>query len=194
MDEDLLRAIEALSLAAADQNPSDQNFRYNHEDNSNPTSTIISSSSSRSSPTSEQTIGNSSEDELQNSVSSLFDDLGLSRNSSTNNADYDRTKFLISVLGNTEFVINAVKKVRELVTIGKKMEQLYRKYYMDPDVALNFNELEDLIQSFLSLYHSEAYIREINVSRVYNAYCDKLLSIYNSKSQGFLLNNEEMKY
>lgn len=183
MDENLLSLLEELSLRSysEDENGFSRGSR-NHNSESNYTS-----SSNVSSPTFEQvTSANVEEDiELKNAVNSLFQDLKPTQTSrnETPQQDYDKSKFLVALLGNIDLVTCAVKKINQLVSLGKKMEQIYRRYYVDPNVELDLIELSQLITAFMNIYNSESYVREVNVSRVYLAFCNKLIDIYNSRTE-----------
>lgn len=147
------------------------------------------SSSNVSSPNYDQ-LTNSMPDEdieLKNAVTSLFQDLKPTSNGDNStamhndNGGYDKSKLLVALLGNVDLVTCAVKKINQLVSLGKKMEQIYRCYYRDPDVEMDLEKISQLIAAFTSIYNSESYVREVNVSRVYQAYCIKLLDIYNHR-------------
>lgn len=185
MDENLLSLLEELSLRSCPEEESCLKEKGN-----NYQSSTYTSSSNVSSPTYEQLTNNIPEEdlELKNAVNSLFQDLEptvSSRTGSTSSDGYDKSKLLVALLGNIDLVTCAVKKINQLVSLGKKMEQIYRKYYIDPNVALDLEEINQLITAFSDIYNSESYVREVNVSRVYHAYCKKLIDIYNSRMARF---------
>lgn len=149
------------------------------------------SSSNVSSPNYDQLTSSLPDEdiELKNAVTSLFQDLkpnhapagesAVVGQQAQTNGGYDKSKLLVALLGNIDLVTSAVKKINQLVSLGKKMEQIYRCYYRDPNVELDLNKIGQLISAFTSIYNSESYVREVNVSRVYQAYCMKLSDIYN---------------
>lgn len=183
MDENLLSLLEELSLRTSfseDENCSRDN-------GNNCPSSNYTSSSNVSSPTYDQLTNNIAEEdtELKNAVNSLFQDLNLSNPRAQANkqeAGYDKSKLMLALLGNIDLVTHAVKKINQLVSLGKRMEQIYRGYYVDPNVGLDLDEIAQLINAFFHVYNSEKYVREVNVSRVYHAYCRKLIDIYNSRT------------
>jgi len=161
MDENIISLLEELSLRTS-------------------VSEDEGASSSISSPANEQLSSNNSEEhgELKNAVNTL---LKQHRNFDSR---YDKTKMLAALLGNIDLVTDAVKKINQSIAIGKKMEEIYRSYYINPNIDLDLNEINQLIRAFSELYESERYVREVNVSRVYQAYCKKLIDIYNSRTLG----------
>lgn len=197
MDEDILTLLSELSLrstaASEDENGSSghgSRFFYNQDVNP-------SSSSNVSSPL----IGNisnaiSDEDlELKEAVNSLLQDLkptqtsNLQQNPSnlmveenTNGNGYDKSKLLLALLGNIDLVTCAVKRINSLVSLGKKLEHIYRCYYKNPTCYIDLNELNQILTTFSDIYNSERYIREVDVSRMYQAYYVKLSDIYNSRT------------
>lgn len=175
MDENLLSLLEELSLRSYSE---DDN--HSRDSGLNYMSSNYTSSSNVSSPNYEQLASNVSEEdvELKSAVSSLFQNL-YSANATSNDSGYDKYKLLIALLGNInrDLVTSAVNKINQLIAVGKKMEHIYRQYYVNPDVELNLEELNQLIQTFSELYNSESYVREVNISRVYQAYCQKLVEI-----------------
>lgn len=175
MDENLLSLLEELSLRATGSEDENQTR------SSGSTQTNYASSSSVSSPTYDQLSSSIADEdlELKSAVNSLFQDLKPSYTDERNN--YDRSKLLVALLGNIDLVTCAVKKINHLVSLGKKMEQIYRTYYRNPTIHLDLNEMSQLISAFSQVYNSESYIREVNVSRVYKAYHVKLMDIYNSR-------------
>lgn len=193
MDENLLSLLEELSLRSCSEDETN-NAGNNHLSS-------YTSSSNVSSPTYDQLVNNISEEdaELKQAVTSLFHDLNTdSANGSTNQqcpADsYDKSKLLVALLGNYDIVTSAVKKINQLVSLGKRMEQIYRSYYVNPNVELNLDELRQLILTFTNVYNSESYVREVNVSRVYQAYCQKMMDIFDLRSaqnQGMVIQDQE---
>lgn len=168
MDENLLSLLEELSLRSCSEDENCLKDEATNHNGSNYTSNI------------------EVEDlELKNAVNSLFHDLrptSASRTGCSSSSEgYDKSKLLVALLGNIDLVTCAVKKINQLVSLGKKMEQIYRRYYIDPNVPLDLEEINQLISAFTNIYNSETYIREVNVSRVYQAYCRKLIEIYNSR-------------
>lgn len=134
--------------------------------------------------------------DLKNAANSLFQQLnttqaknGKAQPSSTTQAGYDKTKLLVALLGNIDLVTCAIKKLNQLVSLGKRMEQIYRSYYVDPNVHLDLDEIGQLIAAFSDIYNSESYVREVNVTRVYHAYCKKLIVIHNTRRN--LINSDE---
>lgn len=173
MDENLLSLLEELSLRSCSEDE-----HYSRIDNNYQSSSNNSASSNVSSPTYEQLANNLPEEdlELKNAVSSLFQDLNHSSQDG-----YDKTKLMVALLGNIDLVTCAVKKINQLVTLGKRMEQIYRTYYVNPSVHLDLDEIAALITAFSDVYNTESYARQVNVSRVYQAYCKKLVDIYNQR-------------
>ena len=136
--------------------------------------------------------------DLKNAVNSLFQQLnttqtkfGKSQPVSTKPAGYDKTKLLVALLGNFDLVTCAIKKLNQLVSLGKRMEEIYRSYYVDPNIELDLDEIGQLIESFTDIYNSESYVREVNVTRVYQAYCKKLIDIHNTR-RTFINSDEAM--
>lgn len=193
MDENLLSLLEELSLRSCseDENCLKEKGTYYH-------GSTYTSSSNVSSPTFEQLTNNIAEEdlELKNAVNSLFQDLkptAPSRTGCSNSDDsYDKSKLLVALLGNIDLVTCAVKKINQLVSLGKKMEQIYRRYYVDPNTPLDLDEINQLISAFSNIYNSERYVREVNVSRVYQAYCKKLIEIYEFRVRQEGLCNDSM--
>lgn len=184
MDENILSLLEELSLRSCSE---DEN--YTRDRANNYLSSNYTSSSNVSSPNYEQLTNSITDEdlELKNAVNSLFQDLRPSttnRGQTSQSDGYDKSKLLIALLGNIDLVTCAVKKINQLVSLGKRMEQVYRSYYINPNVALDLDEIGRLITAFNDIYNSESYVREVNVSRVYQAYCKKLLDIYNSSANG----------
>lgn len=183
MDENLLSLLEELSLRSCSED--EQCYRESRNQNYN--GSTYTSSSNVSSPTYDQLTNNIPDEdlELKNAVNSLFQDLQpnnqISRASTNTNEGYDKSKLLVALLGNIDLVTCAVKKINQLVSLGKRMEQIYRRYYVDPNVMLDLDEIGQLITTFSNIYNSESYVREVNVSRVYQAYCRKLIDIYHSR-------------
>lgn len=196
MDEDILTLLSELSLrstaASEDENGSSgHGSRFFYNQDLNP-----SSSSNLSSPLNGN-FSNSIADEdleLKEAVSSLLHDLkptqtsnleqnpsNLSVNENSNVNGYDKSKLLLALLGNIDLVTCAVKRINSLVSLGKKLEQIYRCYYRDPTCHIDLNELNQLLTTFSDIYNSERYVREVDVSRMYQAYYVKLLDIYNSR-------------
>lgn len=179
MDENILSLLEELSLRSCSE---DENFSRDRANNY--LSSNYTSSSNVSSPNYEQLANSISDEdlELKNAVNSLFQDLKptTDRGQASQSDGYDKSKLLIALLGNIDLVTCAVKKINQLVSLGKRMEQIYRSYYINPSVALDMDEVGQLITAFTNIYNSESYVREVNVSRVYQAYCKKLSDIYNS--------------
>lgn len=183
MDENLLSLLEELSIRAScseDENCANVNNGLN--------SNYCTSSSNVSSPAYDQLANNLPEDlELKNAVNSLIQDLKPSISNSRpdteqNSGGYDKSKLLVALLGNIDLVTCAVKKINQLVSLGKRMEQIYRRYYVDPNTELDLEEISQLIVAFSNIHNSESYVREVNVSRVYQAYCNKLTDIYNIRT------------
>lgn len=177
MDEHLLSLLEELSLRSSPEELEKQSLSSNCTPNSN-----------FSSPTYEQVTNSIPEDvELKNAVHSLFQELKPSnpvQKRPLNREDgYDKSKLLIALLGNVDLVTNAIKKINQVVSIGKRMEQIYKVYFVNPNAPLDLREISELCRSFWDLYNSESYIRQVNVSRVYKLYCEKLIEIYNSRTQ-----------
>lgn len=212
MDENLLTLLEELSLRASfsedetNHCKDDANTTHNYNRH-NPTSDYTSSSN-LSSPAHDQldyTQQTEEDVELKSAVNSLFQELstpssnnnGATQPSSTS-AGYDKSKLLVALLGNIDLVTCAVKKINQLVSLGKRMEQIYRRFYADPNTFLDLNEIDRLIAAFTEVYNSESYVREVNVSRVYLAYCKKLIDICetrrnfqdNSSDQTMVLDQE----
>jgi len=182
MDENLLSLLEELSLRSYSE---DENF-LSRPGNVHRGSTCTSSSNV-SSPTCEQLANDIPEEdvELKNAVHSLFQDLkptNSTRAHIPSQEGYDRSKLLVALLGNIDLVTCAVKKINQLVSLGKRMEQIYRSYYMNPDIYLDLEEINQLVTNFNNIYNSESYIREVNVSRVYQAYSRKLMDVYNDRA------------
>lgn len=184
MDENLLSLLEELSIRAS---CSEDEIYVNNGLNSN----YCTSSSNVSSPANDQLANSLPEDlELKNAVNSLIQDLKPSINNynpnngtvGQNPAGYDKSKLLVALLGNIDLVTCAVKKINQLVSLGKRMEQIYRGYYVNPNIELDLEEISQLIIAFSNIYNSENYVREVNVSRVYQAYCRKLMDIYNART------------
>lgn len=194
MDENLLSLLEELSLRSC---PDDESFLRANGNGSSSNHTQCSSSNV-SSPNYDQLTSNIPEDiELSNAVTSLFEDLKPSNGQyqmgqTHNSGGYDKSKLLVALLGNVDLVTCAVKKINQLVSLGKKMEQIYRCYYKDPNVELDLDKIGQLISAFSSIYNSESYVREVNVSRVYQAYCLKLLDIYNHRMARSNVGDDEM--
>lgn len=194
MDENLLSLLQELSLRSCSEDET-----CSRDTGNNHIGSSYTSSSNVSSPTYEQLANSISEEdlELKNAVNSLFQDLKPSNASNRgpvdNDGGYDKSKLLCALLGNIDLVTCAVKKINQLISLGKRMEQIYRSYYVNPDVYLDLDELSQLIAAFTDIYNSESYVREVNVSRVYQAYCRKLLDIYNSRTtaKNSLTNYEE---
>lgn len=193
MDENLLSLLEELSLRSCgseDENCSRDIGNNRLWGNQLHNSAYNTSSSNVSSPTYEQLTNSIPEEdlELKSAVNSLFQDLKPSNvkttiaQSSQPQDGYDKSKLLVALLGNVDIVTCAVKKINQLVSLGKKMEQIYRCYYVDPNVHIDLNEVSQLITAFSDIYDNESYVRKVNVSRVYHAYCRKLLDIYNSRT------------
>lgn len=184
MDENLLSLLEELSLRSCSE---DETYPRANGAGSSSNHTQYSSSNVSSPNYDQLTNCVSDEDvELKNAVTSLFHDLRPNNGDSTTvqvpaNGGYDKSKLLVALLGNVDLVTCAVKKINQLVSLGKKMEQIYRCYYRDPNVELDLNKISQLIDAFTSIYNSESYVREVNVSRVYQAYCIKLLDIYENR-------------
>lgn len=177
MDENILTLLEELSLRTSSCNEDDD---YAKDRGNNYLSSNYTSSSNVSSPSHDQLTGNIVEEdlELKNAVNSLFQELSPT---SDLRSGYDKSKLLVALLGNVDLVTCAVKKVNQLVSLGKRMEQIYRSYYVDPNIQLDLEEMAQLIRAFNNIYESESYVREVNVSRVYHAYCKKLIDIYNAR-------------
>lgn len=202
MDENLLTLLEELSLRASfsedetiattttanyhykDNDASATPTSYNHRHN---LTSDYTSSSNLSSPAYDQ-LDNAhlaEEDvELKSAVNSLFHELStpssnnrISTRPSSTSAGYDKSKLLVALLGNIDLVTCAIKNINHLVSLGKRMEQIYRRYYADPNIHLDLDEIDRLIAAFSEVYNSESYVREVNVSRVYQAYCKKLIDI-----------------
>lgn len=177
MDENLITLLDELSLRST---YSEDDIVATRDVGSN-----YASSSGISSPIYDQVSGDSTEEdlELKQAVYSLVNDL----KPNPNDEEYDKSKLILALLGKIEFdrnfglVTNAVKKIRRLVTLGKRMEQIYRCYYRDPNVILDLEEIGQLITEFSTLYESENYVREVNASRVYEAFHKKMILIYNSR-------------
>lgn len=194
MEENLLSLLEELSLRSHSE---DDN--HSRDSGLNQMSSNYTSSSNVSSPNYEQLANNVPEEdtELKCAVSLLFQNL-YSANATSNDSGYDKYKLLIALLGNLnrDLVISAVNKINHLVAVGKKMENIYRQYYVNPNVDLNLEELNQLISTFSELYSSDSYVREVNISRVYQAYCQKLVEIYKSRisssNRTSVLNDDEM--
>lgn len=192
MDENLLSLLEELSLRTSCSE--DENYYPSkHHNGNNYLSSNYASSSNVSSPNQEQLASNLPEEdlELKNAVNSLFHDLSPTNARATQTLDqtkqqqevsYDKSKLLVALLGNIDLVTCAVKKINQLISLGKRMEQIYRCYYVDPNVQLDLNEIDQLIARFSNIYNSESYVREVNVSRVYQAYCRKLVHIYRQRT------------
>lgn len=190
MDENLLNLLEELSLRTSFSEDENSSIPGRNGDRLM-SSGYTSQASNFSSPTYDQIDGGSPEKdiELENTVDSLFQEIyrpnqntGNQQNSSQQRPGYDKTKLLVALLGNIDLVKCAIKKINHLVTLGKKMEQIYRLYYMDPNVSLDLHEISSLINSFSGLYNAENYIREVNICRMYQAYCKKLIEIYNVRT------------
>lgn len=196
MDDEILTLLSELSLRSTatseDENGSSgraSGFLYNQDFNP-------SSSSNVSSPMNDQLSNNiCNEDlELKEAVHSLLHDLKPTQTSSYHHDPsnsmhdvdnkvngYDRSKLLLALLGNIDLVTCAVKRINSLVSKGKRMEQIYRSYYREPSSYIDLNELNQLLSTFSEIYNSERYVREVNVSKLYQAYYVKLLEIYNSR-------------
>lgn len=197
MDEDILTLLSELSLrstaASEDENGSSghgSRSLYNQDLN-------LSCSSNFSSPLNGNPSNvNADEDlELKDAVNSLLQDLKPTQSSSlerypsnllvngnSNVNGYDKSKLLLALLGNIDLVTCAVKRINTLVSLGKKLEQIYRSYYMDPYCYIDLTELNQLLTTFSDIYNSERYVREVDVSRMYQAYYVKLLDVYNSRT------------
>lgn len=161
MDEDVINLLQELSLRTTNYHPASEDDGIG---------------SNISSPAHEQISSSSIEEsvELKNAVDSIF---------ANDNADYDKSKMLAALLGNLDLVTNAVKRVKETVAVGKKMEQIYRMYYIDPKIDLDLDEINHLIRTFKDLYDGDNYVREVNISRMYYAYCNKLKDIYELRTK-----------
>lgn len=185
--DQLITLLEELSLRSS--HSEDEN--YQSKDSGVNFGSNYNSSSNVSSPNYDQLTGNIAEEdvELKSAVNSLFQDLKPSNQSNSTSVSsanqsegYDKAKLLVTLLGNIDLVTCAVKKINQLVSLGKRMEQIYRSYYVNPNVNLDLNELGQLISAFSDIYNSEKYVREVNVSRVYHAFCQKLIEIHNLRS------------
>lgn len=191
MDENLLSLLEELSLRSCSE-----------DESSKLDSAYLSSnytSSCNTSPNYESSSSNSIEEdvELKNAVNSLFSELETKNpnpneshtTSSTNpslrsnNRGIDKSKLLVALLGNIDLVTKSVKKINQLVSLGKRMERIYRFYYADHNAPLDLEEIKRLIIAFREIYETESYVREVNVSRLYQAYCVKLEQIYTARAQ-----------
>lgn len=192
MDENLLTLLEELSLRTSFTEDGENNHPVSDNGNKYVSSGYASQTSNFSSPSYEQLDNGAAEEDLdlKNAVSSLFHELNTpnsNRDTQSTSAKpaepaaYDKTKLLVALLGNIDLVKCAIKRINQLVSLGKKMEQIYRMYYIDPNVPLDLEEISGLITAFSDLYNSESYVREVNVSRVYQAYCKKLIDIYNKR-------------
>lgn len=183
MDENLLTLLEELSLRSCSEDENNRRDSSANYQSSNYTSSNVSS------PSFDQLASNLPEEdlELKNAVNSLLQDLNPSSRDG-----YDKTKLMVALLGNIDLVTCAVKKINQLVSLGKKMEQIYRLYYVNPDVVLDLDEIASLIEAFSSVYNNESYVREVNVSRVYQAYCKKLTDIYNQRVNGHTSDQDQM--
>lgn len=188
MDENLLSLLEELSLRTSSCTEDENYFK---KSGNNYLSSNYASSSNVSSPSYDQLANYTHEEdlELKNAVNSLFQELNPPNtryagqpNSNEQNIGYDKSKLMVALLGNIDLVTCAVKKINQLVSLGKRMEQIYRCYYVNPNVQLDLNEIAQLISAFSNVYNSEGYVREVNVSRVYQAYCKKLIDIYNVRA------------
>ena len=191
MDENIISLLEELSLRTS---VSEDEGHYGASI-CNGLSSDYTSGSNVSSPAHEQLCQNSTEvdSELKNAVNNLFQELtppNTTNDQQTKLTDlgYEKSKILTALLGNIDLVTDAIKKINRSVAIGKKMERIYRSYYINPNVELDLNEINHLIRSFSDLYDSENYVREVNVSRVYQAYCKKLTDIYNSRTNSMTFN------
>lgn len=180
MDGNLITLLDELSLRSS----------YSEDENgiSRDASSNCASSSGLSSPAYEQITSNIADEdlELKNAVCSLLNDLKPnpvnSPNVDQNEEDYDKSKLILALLGNIGLVTTAVKKINRLVSIGKRMEQIYRCYYRDPNVYLDLDEISHLISEFSKLHESESYVREVNACRIYEAFHKKMLYIYNTRT------------
>lgn len=185
MDENLLSLLEELSLRSCSEDENCTRDTANSYLSSNYTS-----SSNVSSPAYEQLVSSLPEEdlELKQAVNSLFQDLKPTNPGRTGEQQqgvgYDKSKLLVALLGNVDLVTCAVKKINQLVSLGKRMEQIYRSYYVNPSIELDLEELSQLITAFSNIYNSESYVREVNVSRVYQAYSRKLWDIYQARTTG----------
>jgi hypothetical protein len=191
--ENLLMLLEELSLRASNSEDETNNYKDGTDSALNNFRRNITSdytsSSNLSSPAYEQldNVQSADEDvELKSAVDSLFQELSSPNSnngpsSQTSTSGYDKSKLLVALLGNIDPVTCAIKKINNLVSLGKKMEQIYRRYYADPNVPLDLEEIDRLIVAFSEVYNSESYVREVNVSRVYQAYCQKLIEIYRAR-------------
>lgn len=159
MDENIISLLEELSLRAS-------------------VSEDEGACSSISSPAYEQLSNDFPEEdiELKSAVNTLLEQQRCF------NSGYDKTKMLAALLGNVDLVTNAVKKIGQSIAIGKRMEQIYRSYYINPNTELDLNEIGYLIKSFSELYDNNSYVRGVNISRVYQAYRVKLSDIYNLRT------------
>lgn len=181
MDENLLNLLQELSLKSAfsdDENCCRQQRSQSHGSN-------YASSSNVSSPSNEPYQSSDEDPELKNAVNCLLTNLEPSTkelNQQCSNADsYDKSKLLLALLSNNDLVTSAIKKINHLISLGKQMEQIYRRYYVDPTIYIDLKELCDLITEFDHIYNSEKFIRDVNVTRVYRAYFHKLVDIYQSR-------------
>lgn len=170
MDESIINLLEELSLRATTYNSASEDDGVG---------------SNISSPTYEHTSGTPIEEsvELKNAVNSIF---------ANDDSGYDKSKMLAALLGNLDLVTIAVKKIKETVAVGKKMEHIYRIYYVNPKIDLDLNEINHLIRTFTELYDGESYVREVNISRVYQAYCKKLTEIYESRTNTSVNDDDSM--
>lgn len=189
MDEDLLNLLAELSLRSG-STPDDGIISSGHTSRNynNPSNSNVSS------PNHDELVNSNEDDiELKQAVTTLLGELQptnqmpqsndiTNTNSSSSNSNYDKSKLLLALLGNNDLVTNAVKRISSIVSMGKKMEQIYRSYYRDPSCHIDLNELKQLLSDFSNLYDSENYIREVNVTRVYQAYHVKLMDLYNSRT------------
>lgn len=180
MDENLITLLDELSLRSA---CSEDETGQTRDGGSN-----CASSSGVSSPVYEQISNSIAEEnsEFKNAVCSLLHDLKPNPSSdpkdpSQSEDNCDKSKLILALLGNIELVTTAVKKINRLVLLGKRMEQIYRCYYRDPNVPLDLNEISHLITQFSEIYESESYVREVNACRVYKAFHGKMILIYNSR-------------
>lgn len=200
MDENLVTLLEELSFRASISE--DETNQYSNCTNASKdkATSDYTSSSNLSSPSSDHHLHNSQlterDAELESAVNTLFNELSSTNPIGTKhlaNASpgYDRSKLLVALLGNIDLVTCAIKKINQLVTVGKKMEQIYRRFYANPTTNLDIDEMENLIAAFSQVYNSESYVREVNVSRVYQAYCQKLIDICEARKRHQIESTED---